>query len=271
MVGSSSHSAETVHRYYIHAFSKGDVIGCPVKRIRAEEVEQAISAHFSNIVLKGNYLDAVAEKIFSQIDENSSSVRAVTNALRKELMKTTNEMEKVFSLHLNAQQGTETAKFLFEKIEILGQKKTSIEARLNLATKDDNSNVVSLNDVRGDLENRIQLATKGWSKLPNIQKKRALRKFVQKILVGESGLDIYYYANAVSSESSLGAFSKETQNVAKVLPFISHGTQLKSKKLDPKQWVENCVSARLVTPVRFERTTLALEGRCSIQLSYGAI
>ena len=26
----------------------------------------------------------------------------------------------------------------------------------------------------------------------------------------------------------------------------------------------------MVTPVRFERTTLALEGRCSIQLSYGA-
>lgn len=30
-------------------------------------------------------------------------------------------------------------------------------------------------------------------------------------------------------------------------------------------------SKNLVIPVRFERTTLALEGRCSIQLSYGTM
>ena len=267
MVGSSSHSDETVHRYYIHTVSKGEVVTCPIKRIRAEEVEAALSNHFSNIVLKGNYLDSAAEKIFSQSNEVGSSTKAIKANLQSELKIAINEMEQAFKLHIQTSEGTETAKFLVDKIEVLGKRKTIIEKNLNEFQEND-SEVISLDQVRDDLEGRIQQATKGWAKLPAIQKKRALRKFVQKILVSQNGLDIYYFSNAVSEERSLGVLCNESQSVAKVLPFKGRGTRNGDLKLDSKLRVQNCVSARLVIAAGLEPATYCLEGNCSIQLSY---
>ncbi len=168
-------------------------------------------------------------------------------------------MEQAFKLHIQTSEGTETAKFLVDKIEVLGKRKTIIEKNLNEFQEND-SEVISLDQVRDDLEGRIQQATKGWAKLPAIQKKRALRKFVQKILVSQNGLDIYYFSNAVSEERSLGVLCNENQSVAKVLPFKGRGTRNGDLKLDSKQWVENCPMGGLVTLLRFERRTLTLEG-----------
>lgn len=270
MVGSSSHSENIVHRYYIHASSKGDIITCPVKRIRAEEVEEAISNHFSNIVLKANYLESVAQRIYSQVDGNKSTVNRIKQDMQKELKKTVDEMEKVFKLHLQSIDGSEAAKFLFDKIEQLGKRKASLENSLSDMLDSEKDNVVSLDEVKADLGARISLATRGWAKLPAIQKKRALRKFVQRMLISRKGLDIYYYTDAAQAEErSLGILFSDGQSIAKVLPFESRGTLENLKKAGSKQWVQNCVSARLVMPLRFERRTYALEGRCSIQLSYG--
>lgn len=71
------------------------------------------------------------------------------------------------------------------------------------------------------------------------------------------------------SSHPLGVLCNESQSVAKVLPFKGRGTRNGDLKLDSKLRVQNCVSARLVIPARLERATLSLEGRCSIQLSYG--
>lgn len=269
MVGSSSHSDGVVHRYYIHTVSKGEVITCPVKRIRADEIEEAISNHFSNIVLNGNYLDSVAERILNQSNESNSSLKTIKGNLQKELKKTLNEMEQAFKLHLQASNGTETSKFLFDKIEALGKRKNLLEESLNGMVDNEKSSIISLAEVRLDVESRIERATKGWVKLPAIQKKRALRKFVQKMLISQNGLDIYYYSDAMPEERSLGALSNETKSVAKVLPFGDRETGLGSKKSGSKQWVQNCVFARMVIPEGFEPSTYCLEGNCSIQLSYG--
>ena len=48
------------------------------------------------------------------------------------------------------------------------------------------------------------------------------------------------------------------------------------KALDPKSSVytnftTSALKYKMVLPARFERATYALEGRCSIQLSYGSI
>lgn len=59
---------------------------------------------------------------------------------------------------------------------VLGKRKTIIKKNLNEFQEND-SEVIFLDQVRDDLEGRIQQATKGWAKLPAIQKKRALRKF----------------------------------------------------------------------------------------------
>ena len=57
MVGQSAHGKMIVHRYYVHASSRGDVISCPVTRIRADEVEEVLGRHISTVLKEGNYLD----------------------------------------------------------------------------------------------------------------------------------------------------------------------------------------------------------------------
>lgn len=127
----------------------------------------------------------------------------------------------------------------------MGKRKTIIEKNLNEFQEND-SEVISLDQVRDDIEGRIQQATKEWAKLPAIHKKGALRKFVQKILVSQNGLDIYYFSNAVSEERSLGVLCNENQSVAKDLPFKDRGTRNGDLNLGSKLRVQNYVSARMV-------------------------
>lgn len=125
-------------------------------------------------------------------------------------------------------------------------------------------NVIFLDDVRRDLEDSVFRVTKGWSKLPAAQKRRALRRLVQKLAVGAQGLDIYYYNCASQLAGTSGEFSEGTESSAKVLTFATRGSRSKLS-------IQNCTSARVAIPAGIEPATPALEGRCSIQLSYGIV
>ncbi len=264
LVGQSAHGQMSVHRYYVHGYSKGDVVTCSVKRIRAEEIEDALSKHVSKILQDGRYLDSVAGKIATQAKEKESSAKGERKRLQKELQEVEKEMEAAFKFQMKAEQESESAKFFYEKIEVLGKRKISLEKNIS-ETSDPESNVISLSEVRRDLEGRVQAVSKGWTKLSAIQQKRALRRLVQQLLIGPKGIDIYYYSSALSDGMSSGGLFREQKSPAKVIPFRALGIE----KADSKLKVQNCLSARLVMPLRFERRTYALEGRCSIQLSYG--
>ena len=119
--------------------------------------------------------------------------------------------------------------------------------------------------------NLAHAVTRGWSKIPEVQKRKALRRLIKEILIGPEGMDIYYYYNSLAEEKSLGVLSVGSESIAKVLPFGPRGTGSAALGTDSKQWVENCPMGGLVIPARLERATLSLEGRCSIQLSYGTI
>ena len=261
MVGQSAHGANVVHRYYVHATSKGDDMSCSVRRVRAEEVEDVIGRHISTALKDGNYLNEVAKRIVGQGKNQRLDDRAAKARLKKELRDCEREMEAAFQLQLKAEAGTTAGKFVLQKLEKLGQKKEGLEKAL-AGLEESQTNVISLSDVRDDLEDRVTKVTKGWAKLPAPQKKQVLRRLFQKIAVGPQGLDLYYYSCASENEGTSGALSGNSESSAQVLAFAGQGRHSKPS-------IQNCVSARVAIPVRLERTTYCLEGSCSIQLSYG--
>lgn len=125
-------------------------------------------------------------------------------------------MESAFKLQLKAESGSASEKFVLDKLEKLGRKKATLEKSL-VDMEELNNNVISLDEVRQDLEDRVFKITKGWSKLPAAQKRRALRRLVEKLAVGPKGLDIYYYNCASQLAGTSGGFSEEVEKSAKVL------------------------------------------------------
>ncbi len=258
MVGQSSHGAVNVHRYYKHAASKGDVITCSVKRIRAENIEEAISQHLFKLLDDGGYLTDVSERIASIEKEKFGSARVLRAQFEKELRNFEKEMEAAFRLQMNSPVESQASKFCVEKIESLGTKKKDLMKQLG-ALKEIDTNVISMTEAKKNLYERTQAVTHGWTKIPEIQKRKALRRLIQKILIGPEGMDIYYYYNSLAEERSFGVLSIETKSVAKVFSLSTHGTGLAAFRIGSKQWVENCLMGELVMPLRFERRTYALE------------
>ncbi len=238
--------------------------GCSIKRIRAEDIENALSNHVFRVLRDGGYLDEVAKRISAQRREVNASSRSIEEQLKKELFKTEQEMEAAFKFQLKADQNSESAKFLLNKLEDLGKRKVILEKELRVA-KELESNVISLEKARENLEVGVNAITKGWKKFSAIQKRRALKRLIQELRIGPGIIDIFYYPNTLKSQGSHEGLSEEQGHSTNALSVVGYGKH----RADSKLKVQNCTSARLVMPPGFEPGTYCLEGSCSIQLSYG--
>jgi hypothetical protein len=63
LMGKSAHGKWGVHRYYDHKDTPGIPVTCEIRRIRADELEEAVFNHLSQIVLLAGSLDDVEENI----------------------------------------------------------------------------------------------------------------------------------------------------------------------------------------------------------------
>ena len=239
-------------------------MNCSIRRIRAEDVETAVTRHIAKILHDGKYLDSIAKKIVLESEEVGSSSRKVHKLIQKELQETEREMEAAFKFQLGANKGSEGTKFFLTKIEDLGKRKTELEKQL-LETKSVESNVISLAEARKDLEDRFDVIARGWSKMSPVLQKRALSRIIQRLNVGPNGIDVFYYSNALTSGVTSGVFFEGKKSTAKVLPLRARGIIKSGSKL----MSETCLSARMVTPGRVALPTYSLGNRCSICLSYG--
>ena len=109
---------------------------------------------------------------------------------------------KMFSTGLNSDLGL----FCVNKIESLGTQKNDLVKRLRVV-KETDTNVISMAQAKKNLYERTEAVTRGWSKIPEVQKRKALRRLIKEILIGPEGMDIYYYYNSLAEEKSLGVLS----------------------------------------------------------------
>lgn len=255
LVGQSAHGERSVHRYYIHSPSKGNEITCSIKRIRADEVEEALTKHLTKVLSKGNYKDSIIDKIYNQQKVDKTSVKSERNRLQGELALVQKEMESAFRMQMNSELGKETEKYLLDKMEDWGRRKLSLEKELSEA-KEKESNVISLEDVRKEFNERYEMVSRGWAKLTAVQQKRVLKRLIQSMYISSKGIEIYYYNNISNNH-------KKTESPPEVIPYRAY----RDLKLDSKLKVDNCMSSELVMPEGVEPSTYSLEGNCSIQLS----
>jgi site-specific DNA recombinase len=150
MVGQSAHGQKNVHRYYVHSYSKADTISCSINRIGADEIENAIHNHVSKILLEGNYLNSISERIFAEANSSQSMAKASGQKLKGELKSIEKEMETAFKCQMSIDPSSTAAQFYINKLEDLGKQKMILEKSL-LEFKDTDSNVVVLSDVRQDI------------------------------------------------------------------------------------------------------------------------
>ena len=162
-------------------------------------------------------------------------------------------MDQAFKFHSTAPVDSESARFMFEKIENLGKKKSNLKAELN-ENEESFSNVISLDEVRSDLENRVQMVTRGWNKLNMVQQKRALRRLVREMRVGPGVIDVFYYSKASGNECPSGWVHEKSGKHAQGHYLESYGNLFKKSKWE----VQNCLSARLVITARIELATPSL-------------
>lgn len=185
--------------------------------------------------------------------ENRSSTRAAKARLSKEIKECEREMEGAFKLQLNAERGSMSEKFVLEKLEALGKKKAVLEAALSeLAAAD--LNVISLEEARQDLENRVSKVARGWVKLPGVHRRRALRRLIQKLYIGPKGMDVYHFTCASLPEGNSGDAAGEAGRASKGLSFQDQGTRRKSL-------VGNCLSGEMEPMTGVEPATYALRKR----------
>ncbi len=108
---------------------------------------------------------------------------------------------------------------------------------------------MSATDVCADLGALVSSVNRGWAKLPPGQKRRALRRLIQKLDVGAGVIDIYYYLSEMNAEVPSVRPTDDSEASGNVIQIRGGGKGTRNSKLQ----VKNCLSLEMVSPPRLER------------------
>ncbi|MCM2355016.1 MAG: hypothetical protein NDI63_15460, partial [Pseudobdellovibrio sp.] len=73
---------------------------------------------------------------------------------------------------------------------------------------------MSFEEVKKNLDERVNVIAKGWAKMPSIQKRNALKRLIHKVEINKQGIGIYYYFNSLKDERTLGTLLVEKSRAA---------------------------------------------------------
>ena len=251
LVGQSAHGENRVHRYYSHNPAKGDVVTCRVRRIRADEIEEAVIQHVTTALRDGKYLESIAKRMTEGADQLRSSTIDDTNLLAKRVAELDVEIACVFRMQVGLEGNPTALRLAAEQLERLGKLKEACQKEAeHIAERA--SNVVSLSDVREDLASQISRIQRGWSRLTPAIKKRSLRALFKEIRCGSDGLAVTYYSNALRQVHGTAATAIGPRAEQSIALAGDGPGNLKFSV------VKNCVSADMVDQSRIELPTSTL-------------
>lgn len=209
LVGSSAHGRNKVHRYYVHASKKGDVITCARKRYSADEIESGLVERLSEILLRAGHFEKVSENIRKNVAVNPDEIKSQIDATELEIKKATLAIQRTFKLQAEMDADSDGIKLVANELQDLGRKRKSFEARLmELKAKADYTSDVETSVI--SLKERIEQFNRGWKKATVMTRKSFLKNLLFAVVVTPKGLQIEYRLKEGLNSDAAGKTSPET-------------------------------------------------------------
>lgn len=191
MSGQSSHGANQVHRYYSHIVKRSSEVKCLVKRVRADEIEQVVINHFTEVSGRAGYFDTIESKLKQAVSHIPEKISEDIAEMKEAVAQIDKEISSTFKLQLQVSGGSEAAALTAEHLEKLGRDKKLVlnrlvEAEELLKVQKDSSG------LRNVIEGRIRDFKKAFHKASPATKRRLVRRVLWKLVYQPNRLDIYF-------------------------------------------------------------------------------
>lgn len=191
LIGQTSHGSGQAHRYYGHKAVAGEVIRCSVKRIRADDVEQAVVTHLSEILLRGGHLDRVEQNIKKSIGAQAADLLAQRDRTQREMVAVDSDIESAMQLTSKLGSSPDALALIQDRLEQLAARKKSLAVDREMLI----SKIDAINEARASravIEERSREFQKGWSKATDALKRRLIRRTLHAVIYNKQGLETYY-------------------------------------------------------------------------------
>jgi len=224
LVGQSAHGKTKIHRYYGHKQLIGENITCPIKRLPALEVEDAITRHLDKVLSETGYLDKIENNIEKSLGADRSATKLKKETIRKAIEKVEREIDTVFMLVASMKTGSAGTELIQEKIQNLAEKKKTLGQEMALINQAEESSRV-IAGAKRFIETNVRAVKASLKKAkPHLQKK-LIGSLFQQLVATDAGIKVFYHLSEDKAVS--GNLSK----MKKPSEVISDGFSLMGQTL----------------------------------------
>jgi site-specific DNA recombinase len=193
LIGEAAHGKNLVHRYYSHKRIPGVDMKCSNKRVRANDIEDAIINHLDKVLLKAGYLDIVEMNIKNSLKVQRKDFMAIKISIDGQISQLSTEIDQVFKLQLGMASESAGSTLIREKLDelanrrnLLIQQKEQIVHDLQIEQE--------ISDAKSYIEDNALMFKKGFKKsTPIVQRRLFQRLFSSIYLTPVGGLEAFYH------------------------------------------------------------------------------
>ena len=191
LTGQTSHGRTSSHRYYGHKPTVSGANQCKFKRFRADDVEDAVVNHLTEILFRSGHLDKVEDNIRKSVGQNSSDLTIDRDRVLTEIAQLDSDIESAINLHSQMTSSPQVLGLIQEKLEKLAERKRRLVLNRDsiLAKIDESNDAKTSRDV---IEDHAKEFKRGWPKATVHTRKRLLRRLVNQLIYTRDGLHTYY-------------------------------------------------------------------------------
>lgn len=197
--GQSAHGKTNVHRYYAHAYRRGEPQNCSVKRIHADEIEQKVVNHFVEIAGRAGYFDDLEGKLSEMANGTKEDVGGEVTKVMDLLKGIEAEVLSTFRVQTQVTLGTEAAKLAGEHLEMLGRKRTVLQSHLEKLQEMQNGSE-DVGAIRQGIETRILAFKRGYAKATPASRRRLVRQMLERLVFTPAGLEVHFPVHELATE-----------------------------------------------------------------------